>query len=150
MQDMNFSIDIKAPKEKVWEVLWDDSSYRKWAGVFNEGSHAVSDWEEGSKVLFLGEDGGGMVSKIEKKKPNEFMSFKHLGTVHKGVEDLESAEAKQWSGAMENYTLKENGDVTELKVDLTGEGTISDDFRDYFMQTFPKALEQVKVLAEDN
>ncbi len=47
---------------------------------------------------------------------------------------------------MENYTLKEANGITELSVEID----IAEDFEKYFMETFPKALEQVKVLAENN
>jgi hypothetical protein len=39
------------------ESMWDDSTYRQWTSAFSEGSHAVSDWKEGSKVLFLSPEG---------------------------------------------------------------------------------------------
>jgi len=147
MQKLNFSIDINASKEKVWKVLWDDSSYRKWTSVFTEGSYAVTDnWKEGSKVLFLDGKGAGMVSKVAVNKPNEYMSFKHLGEVKDGVEDISSEKVKGWSGSMENYTLKEAGGKTELTVEMD----ITEDFKDYFMNTWPKAMEQIKVLAENN
>jgi len=144
MEKQEFKIKINAPKEKVWKVLWEDSSYRQWTSVFAEGSYAVTDWKEGSKVLFLTGKGEGMVSKIETKRQNEFMSFKHLGAVKNGVEDVDSEQSKQWSGAHENYTLKEANGVTELKVEMD----ITDDFKDYFMKTWPKALDQVKELSE--
>jgi hypothetical protein len=101
MEKINFSIDINAPKEKVWNVLWNDESYRKWTSPFAEGSYAKTDnWKEGSKVLFLGPDGGGgMVSKVASNKKNEFMSFEHLGVVKDGIEDTESDSAKGWAGA---------------------------------------------------
>lgn len=53
MEQLNFSIQIKAPKEMVWKALWEDKTNREWTAVFSEGSYAVSSWEEGSKVLFL-------------------------------------------------------------------------------------------------
>ena len=146
MQKLNFSTSINAPKEKVWKTLWDDSSYRKWTSVFGEGSYADTDWKEGSKVLFLDGKGEGMVSKIETNRPNEFMSFKHLGMVKNGVEDTESETVKGWAGALENYTLTEVNGTTELTVDMD----ITEDFQSYFTETFPKALEQVKVLSENN
>jgi uncharacterized protein YndB with AHSA1/START domain len=146
MQKINFSTSINASKEKVWKTLWDDSSYRKWTSVFSESSHAVTDWKEGSKVLFLDGKGSGMVSKIEINRPNEHMSFKHMGEVKNGVEDTESDKVKGWAGAMEKYTLKEMDGITELLVELDA----NDDFRAYFMETFPKALEQVKLLSENN
>ncbi len=36
--------------------------------------------------------------------------------------------------------------ITELLVELDA----NDDFKAYFMETFPKALEQVKLLSENN
>jgi uncharacterized protein YndB with AHSA1/START domain len=144
MQQLNFSTNIKASAENVWKVLWGDDSYPKWTSVFSEGSHAVTDWKEGSKVLFLDGKGSGMVSTISANKPNEFMSFKHLGEVKDGVEDTTSDKVKGWAGATETYTLTDTGGVTELSVDVD----IIDQHKDYFIKTFPRALEQVKELSE--
>lgn len=146
MEKLNFSVDINAPKEKVWKTLWDDATYPKWTGVFAEGSHAKTDWKEGSKVLFLDGKGSGMVSKIETIRPTDFMSFQHLGEVKEGIEDTESEKVKDWAGAHENYTLKENKGTTELLVDMD----MNEEYKDMFMKMFPKALEQVKILSENN
>ena len=146
MEKMSFSTSINAPKEKVWKILWGDDTYRKWTSAFAEGSHAVTDWKEGSKVLFLDGKGSGMVSKIESKKQNEFMSFKHLGEIKDGIEDTTSEKVTAWAGALENYTLKEANGITRLTVTMD----IADDFKDYFMKTFPKAMDQVKILSENN
>jgi uncharacterized protein YndB with AHSA1/START domain len=75
MEKLNFNIVINATPEKVWKVLWNDDTYRKWTSAFAEGSHAETDWKQGSKVLFLDGKGEGMVSKIAESRPNEFMSF---------------------------------------------------------------------------
>lgn len=144
MEKQQFRITINAPRETVWETLWNDDSYRAWTSVFSEGSYAKTDWKKGSKALFLGSTGEGMVSTIAENIPNEFMSIKHIGTVKDGVEDLESESTRQWAGAMENYTLKTVNDKTELIVDMD----ITDEYKDYFMNIFPKALEKVKELAE--
>ena len=147
MEKINFTTNINAPREKVWKVLWDDDSYRKWTSVFTEGSYAeTDDWKEGSKVLFLSPSGDGMVSKVASNKKNEFMSFEHLGVVKNGVEDTESESVKGWAGARENYTLKEENGKTKLVVDMDS----TDEFKDYFAKTFPVALEKVKELAEKN
>jgi hypothetical protein len=146
METKEFKVTINAPKEKVWNTLWNNTTYAEWTSVFAEGSRAESDWKKGSKVLFLDGKGSGMVSVIAEKIPNEFMSFKHLGEVKDGVEDTSSEKVSQWAGAFENYTLKTINGKTELKVDLD----ISDDFADYFLKTFPKALDKVKEIAEKN
>ena len=145
MKRLNFSIQISASKEKVWNILWEDVTYRKWTSTFSEGSYAISDWKEGSKILFLSPNGEGMFSTIAKKIPYEFMSFKHLGTVKGGEEQTDNEETKKWSGAMENYSLDDKNGVTELRVTMD----ITEDHEQYFKDTFPKALESVKALAEN-
>ena len=146
MEKLNFSIDIDAPREKVWKVLWDDSTYRKWTSVFMEGSCVETDnWKEGSKVLFLDGKGSGMVSKVAVNKPNEYMSFEHLGEVKDGIEDTTSEKVKIWAGSKENYTLKDAGGKTELTVDMD----IAEDYKEMFQNMWPKAMEQIKVLSEN-
>jgi len=138
---MHFTVDIKAPKELVWKVLWEDAYFRGWSSIFAEGSYAISDWKEGSKIQFI--DPGsqsGMSSVIEKSILNEFMSFKHITEIKDGKEQ----PLPNWSGAHENYTLKENDGTTTLIVDLDA----MDEYKDMFEDKFPKALERVKILAE--
>jgi hypothetical protein len=147
METMNFSIDIDAPKEKVWNILWEDDSYRKWTTPFAEGSYAKTDnWKEGSKVLFLSQGREGMVSKVAANKKNEFMSFEHLGVVKDGVEDTASDSVKSWAGAKENYRLTDVNGKTKLVVDMDS----TDEFKDFFSKTWPVALEKVKELSEKN
>ena len=146
---MKFNIVIDAPKGKVWNTLWNDATYREWTSAFAPGSRAETDWEKGSKVLFLDGKNSGMVSVIVENIPNEFMSIKHLGIVSKGVEDMDSTESKEWAGAMENYRLKTVDGKTELRIDMGG-ANISSEFLDYFKKVWPKALEKLKELAEKN
>lgn len=145
MEKLQFSTKINAPKEKVWKTLWEDATYRKWTSVFSQDSHADTDWKVGSKVLFLDGKGDGMVSKIEANRPNEFMSFKHLGEVKNGAEDTESCKVKGWTDALENYTLKEADGFTELLVEMD----MNEEYKEMFLGMFPKALEQVKILSEN-
>jgi hypothetical protein len=144
MEKLKFTIDIHAPKEKVWNSLWEDANYRNWVSVFSPDCYAESDWNEGSKILFLGPNGGGMYSLIEKKTPNEFMSFKHLGEVKDFKELPNDEKSESWNGSHENYTLTSNGNGTHLLVELDA----VDEFVDYFKNTFPKALQKVKEIAE--
>ena len=141
MNRLHFSIDIKAPRERVWNVLWEDATYRDWTSVFSEGSYAVSDWNEGSPVQFLDATGrSGMAAVIEKKRPGEFMSFRHDAE----IKDGKTQPPAGWSGAHENYTLTSHDGRTTLTVDLD----TTDEYRQMFEGTFPRALERVKTLAE--
>ncbi|MBP6809987.1 MAG: VOC family protein [Saprospiraceae bacterium] len=144
MKKLTFSTQINATRERVWSILWDDTTYPVWTSVFSEGSRAETDWKEGSKVIFGDGSGSGMLSKIARSIPYEFMSFEHLGELKDGVEDYSSAQAKGWSGAHENYTLQEKDGGTELEVELD----IDESFGDMFLEMFPKALQKVKELSE--
>lgn len=149
METKEFTITIDAPREKVWDTLWNDTTYREWTSVFAEGSWAQTDWKKGSKVLFLDGKNMGMVSVIAENRPYEYMSFKHLGSVVDGVEDLESAQVKEWAGATENYTLQTVDGKTKLTVDMSLKG-ISENMQNYFFNTWPQALAKLKALAEKN
>ena len=144
MEKQSFNILIDAPREKVWDVLFGETTYPQWTVVFAEGSHVETDWKEGSKAVFLDGNNMGMVSTIARNIPNEFLSIKHLGVVKGGKEDFESEEVKKWAGALENYTLKSENGKTELVIDMD----IVEDYKDYFLKTWPKALDKVKEIAE--
>ena len=145
MIKVTFSAAIHAPKQRVWYVLWEKSFYELWTGIFSEGSTVKTEgWKEGSKVQFLDPKGNGIVSMVAANKLYDFMSFQHLGVVKEGVEDTTSEEVKGWAGAMENYTLKEENGSTVLTVEME----TTEEYKDYFNTTWPKALEKIKELAE--
>ncbi len=145
MEKLRFSIQIEAPTRKVWEVLWGDDTYPAWTRVFSEGSTAVTDWQEGSKVHFLDGKGAGMYSVIDRRVDNELMIFRHLGEVRDGVELPPDEKTKEWENAIEQYTLREWNGGTELVAELD----MIAGSMDYFGKTFPRALAEVKRLAED-
>ena len=146
MEKMTFKATINAPREKVWETLWGDETYRKWTVPFSPDSQVTTDWKQGSKAIFHDGTGSGMVAVIEENRQNEFMSIKHLGMIKDGVEDLDSAEVRDWAGAHENYTLTESGGATELVVDID----ITEKYKEMFEKMWPKALAELKTLAEQN
>lgn len=146
MKKLHFETTIRASRQKVWNVLWDDATYRQWTSAFSEGSYAVSDWKEGSRIQFLSPSGEGMYSQIERLVPWEFMSFRHLGEIKDGKEQPwhQDEHTEGWNGSHENYTLSEEGGNTKLAVELNS----TDEFALYFSEIFPKALAKVKEIAE--
>jgi uncharacterized protein YndB with AHSA1/START domain len=149
MEKLNFKIEINAPKEKVWNTMLEDTTYRLWTTPFNEGSYYKGDWSKGSKIVFLGpnpETGkeGGMVSRIAENKLYEYISIEHLGIINDGVEDTTSDEVKAWAGAFENYSFKERDGKTEVLVDLDS----NEEYAEMFQGMWPKALQKLKELAE--
>jgi len=149
MDKLQFKIDINAQKEKVWDTMLEDRTYRIWTEEFTPGSHYIGSWDEGSKILFLGpandEKLGGMISRIKENKLHKFISIEHLGEVLDGVEDTTSDRVKIWAGALENYTFIDRGDKTELVVDLD----INEEFKEMFEGMWPKALQKLKELCEE-
>jgi hypothetical protein len=144
MKKLEYTIEIAAPKEKVWNVLWNDQSYRDWTRVFHDGSYAVSDWKEGSRIHFLTGDGRGMYSSIAKLIPNEYMWFVHHGEVIGFEEVPPNEKTKSWEGGTENYSLSEAHGVTTLAV---SHDTVPE-FEAYLQEKFPLAMAEIKRLAE--
>ncbi len=145
MERIYFKIEIDAPKEKVWDILLGETNYQLWTQVFAEGSRVVTTWEKGTKALFLGAKDEGMVSKIADHIPNEFISIQHLGFYKDGVEDYDSEEVKKWGNAFENYKISTKEDGKSL---LSVEMDTTEEYKSYFEESWPKALEKVKELAE--
>lgn len=141
-------MQIDAPKEKVWRTMLGDQTYREWTSVFAPGSYFDGNWDKGSKIMFLApeKDGklSGMTSRIVENKPFEFISIEHLGVISDGVEDASAEAAKGWTGAHENYTLREANGRTEVLIDMDSD----DEYVEMFERTWPKALAKLKELAE--
>jgi len=150
MNIQKFTIDINAPKEKVWKVMLENKTYREWTGAFHEGSYYQGSWDKGSDIKFLAEDEGklsGMASKIVENIPNEYISIEHIGEVVDGVVDTSSEGAKQWVGAHENYIFKEKDGITKVTIELEGEG-VHKDMAEMLEGMWPKALQKLKEIAE--
>jgi len=144
MLKLDFKIRIGAIASKVWQVLWSDITYRKWAAVFREGSYVVTDWKTGSKAHFLTPEGDGIYSLICENRLNEYMEFEHLGEIKNFKEQIGNDEQKSWIGSKEIYSLEEVNGETTLSASLQS----LEDFAEYFSKTFPKALDKIKELAE--
>lgn len=144
MERLIYHVTIDAPREKVWQVLWGEDTYPKWTSVFGEGSRAETDWQEGSKVLFLAASGDGMVSRVVANRPNEFMSFEHLGELRGGVEDTTSDRVKAWAGCLENYWLETVDGKTNLRIETDVEA----EWKAHLEEMWPTAVQAIKQLSE--
>lgn len=148
MKTLKFSIVIDAPREKVWDNMLQDTTYRIWTKEFAEGSHYEGSWEKGSEIRFLGPDEegnmGGMYSRIKENVENEFISIEHLGFISKGIIDTTSEEVKKWTPAFENYILLPKENQTELLIEME----TSPEYAPMFEEMWPRALETLKNLCE--
>ncbi len=141
MKEMQFLVEINATKEKVWDTLWQDETFREWAGIIDPGTHMVGEIKEGNEVQYISGNGYGVTSLVAKLMPGEFLLLRHSAdTEGNGKRERE----KQWTGGEESYTLTEKDGTTTLAVAFD----VPSEMEEYFKDNYPKALERVKVLAE--
>lgn len=142
MKDMQFSIEINTNKEHVWDTLWQDKTFRQWAGIIDSGTYMKGELQEGGEVEFISaENGYGVTSLVAKLVPGEFLLLKHSAdTQENGSEERE----KEWTGGEESYSVTEKDGVTTLVVTFG----VPAKMEEYFKLNYPKALEKVKELAE--
>jgi len=145
---LHFEIEINSPVEKVFKTMISDQPYREWTAVFSPDSYFKGTWEKGSKILFLGpsKEGpdAGMISRISDRVDNKYISIEHLGMIINGEEITSGPQVDPFVGATENYSFYDLGEKTLLKVDMEG----SSEFKDYFEDTWPKALVILKEICE--
>ncbi len=142
MKEMQFVIEIQAPKQKIWDVMWQDATFREWAGLIDPGTHIVGELTEGNEIQFISGNGYGVTSLVEKLIAGEFMQFRHSAdTQNSGTEE----RAKEWTGGKETYTLTEANGVTSL----TAVFDVPQELEEYFATAYPKAFAKVKELAEN-
>ena len=144
MKEMKFTVEINASREKVWDTLWQDKTFRQWASVIDPGTYMVGELKEGSKVQFISLSSGyGVTSLVEKLTPGEFLLLRHhADTQEEGKREREN----EWTGGKESYSLIEKDNLTTLTVVFD----VPSELEEEFNSSYPKALKQVKVLAEGN
>lgn len=142
MKEMHFSIDIQATKQTVWDTLWRDETFRDWAGMIDPGTYMKGELKEGGVVEFISsENGYGVTSLVEECVANELLLLRH----HADTQDSgERGREDQWTGGKESYKLVENDGVTTL----TAMFDVPEELEKLFEDIYPKALQRVKVLAE--
>lgn len=141
MEEISFSIEIDASKEKVWDTLWQDETFREWAGIIDSGTYIKGELKEGNEIQFISEGGYGVTSFVEKLIVNEFLLLRHLvDTQDEGKQNRD----KEWTGGKESYRLAENDGITTLMVIFD----VPLDLKKYFEDNYPKAMKKIKELAE--
>ncbi|WP_332034019.1 SRPBCC family protein [Kaistella sp.] len=145
METLSYETTVKAPIQKVWDMLWAPETYAEWTQFFSPGSQFKTDWEINGKTYFLDDTGNGMVSTIKSLNPPFEVVFSHLGIFNNGVEDTQSREVKEWSGAEEQYFLRAiDENTTEIQAIVHAEQK----YEDNMSNGFTKGFEVLRKLAE--
>lgn len=148
-EKLHYELYINAPTDQVYQKMLGEESYKEWTSAFNPTSQYKGSWEKGSKILFLGTDEqgnhGGMVARIKENIPNRFVSIEHIGIVAPDGQEITSGpDVEQWAGALENYTFTEVNCHTMLSIDVD----TNTEYKAYFEDTWPKALQKLKDICE--
>jgi uncharacterized protein YndB with AHSA1/START domain len=142
MKEMQFSAEIDAPKEKVWDILWQDKTFREWAGIIDPGTYMLGELKEGGEIQFISaENGYGVTSTVTKLVPGEFALLTHTADTQDFGKRLRETD---WTGTEESYSLSEKDGVTTLTVAFE----LPEKMEEYFKTTYPKVLDRIKELAE--
>jgi uncharacterized protein YndB with AHSA1/START domain len=142
MKEMQFSIEIHATKERVWDTLWQDETFREWASIIDPGTYMIGDLKEGNEVQFISSANGyGVTSSVEKIVAGELLLLRHRADTQ---ENGKRERGKEWAGGEESYSLVEKDGTTTLTVAFD----VPPEMEEYFKVNYPKALERVKTLAE--
>lgn len=144
MKPMQFTIRIQASRAKVWETLWQDDSFRSWAGLIDPGTYMVGNLKQGEEVQFISaENGYGVTSLVEKLDAGEYLLLRHSEDTKEAGEQQREEE---WTGGEESYLLEEKDGVTTLNVAFD----VPLELKEYFEENYPKALQRIKELAEQS
>jgi hypothetical protein len=138
------TIVINATKEQVWDVLVQDQYTKLWYSEFSEGSHAITDWKEGSNVKYIDNSNCGMVAKVVVNKPAEELSVEYTGEIIDGKEVYDSDNANAMKGGRETYKLSVNDGATVLYI----ESDMSEEYFEMMSAAWDRALLKIKELAE--
>ena len=142
MNEMQFSIEIAATREQVWDTLWRDETVREWASVIDPGTYMVGDLEVGNEVQFISSSSGyGVTSRVEELVEGESVLLRHRADTQ---DDGTRARDDEWTGGTERYDLAERDGLTTLTVTFD----VPPELEAEFEVSYPKALQRVKALAE--
>jgi uncharacterized protein YndB with AHSA1/START domain len=148
LETLRFEIVVNANVEKVYSFMLDEKHFAEWTSVFNPSSRFKGSWVKGSKILFLGESKEGktegMIGIVKENIPGKFVSIESIGMVSEDKEITTGPDLEGWVGGHENYSFSGDDRITTVTVDLD----TNQQFKNYFLETYPKALEKLKSICE--
>jgi uncharacterized protein YndB with AHSA1/START domain len=145
MKTLDYTIDINAGRQKVWDTMLQRETYKQWTEVSWPGSDYEGQWEQGQQLRFGSPEQGGTLAEVTELKPYEYVRAEHVAIINPdGSEDRDSDMAKGWTGTIEAYTFTEKNGQTELKVHME----IYPEWEQMFNEGWPNALAKLKELCE--
>ena len=138
------SISINASAERIWRVITEAQYNVVWLAALGRRKIAQTDWQEGSKAVFVDDDQTGLITRIRVARPFEKIRMQNVGMITNGAEDCESDDAVASRAFFEQYLLMPEDGSVRMHVEVT----VEDDFYNDVSDCWAKALEIIKELAE--
>lgn len=139
MQKLEFSVQINAPAEKVWQSLFEEDDNGNWLAAMDEGTTFEGTWADGSIMKFFDPKKNGMYNLVEKNVLHQELKMKHMGWIVDG-----ELSPQDWEDSTISYILIPNKNGTLLK----GEILALDEFVSFFESKYPPNFNRIKELAE--
>jgi uncharacterized protein YndB with AHSA1/START domain len=134
----NASVSINAPRHEVWDALVSPEAIKEY--MF--GADVVSDWKEGSKIVWKGEWQGRKYAdkgEILELKPREKLQYSHFSPLS-GQPDHP-----------DNYhvvTIELSGDDGRTRVTLTQDNNATEQAREHSERNWEMMLTSLKKFLE--
>jgi uncharacterized protein YndB with AHSA1/START domain len=137
--EVNITKSIKAPKEKIWEIITTPEHIRQ----FLFGTTVRTNWKEGQPITFEGVWDGksyhdkGMIIQVE-----EFKTLRHsFWSSNSGKED------KPENYVVVNYEIIDKGDACDLVI--TQDGVKTEKELEHLTSNWARVAEGIKQIAEE-
>lgn len=145
MANLEYSVEIDAPQEKVWEVLHHDDSYLEWVKAFSENPQISGKWQEGREITFYDPQCGGTVAVIEDFTPYKRIALRHIATLTTDMKrETTGEETEKWIGSKDIYILEGDSEKTVLTIEMH----THEQFAEIFSSCWPETLANIKRIAE--
>ena len=148
MERLEFSTQIDAPVEQVFDTMFGTDTYKQWTAVFNPTSDFEGSWEKDSKIMFtaINKEGKreGMIGTVKEYVPNRFVSVGYYGVLDGDKEVTDGDVVNGFADSYENFSFDASGN----KANVTVEVDVEDAYKSYMLETYPKALSRLKEICE--
>ena len=147
MKNKEYTIEINAPQDRVWDIMLSKDTYAEWVKGFAENSLFVGEWTQGTHMDFIHPNHGGTRATLDIVDRPHRLQATHIALISKdGSLDTTSEFAKTWIGTVEEYILQTENDTTHVTIVMH----FHPDYEDMLDKGWKKSLQFLKALCETN
>jgi uncharacterized protein YndB with AHSA1/START domain len=134
-----YTLDLPASPEKVWDMITNDEKVKQWARAFHEGTYVESDWQVGHVVIWkAADDSVGAKGVVVNNEPNKLLRVAFY-------DDLEMEPPAKPGKYTETYKLERQNGQTRLLITC---GPLPVEDESSFAPMWEKAVAYMQELAQ--